>query len=269
MIMWTAAAALALLMAAVPASASGPAAAPRAGTSFATPTTASAATAWPALVITGEHTPPSSMMVDGKPVGYQTDKMHLLLQRAGVPYRIEILPWKRAYVMAVRDPLTCVYSTSRTPEREALFKWVGPINRTEWLLLGRAGHKFQLRTLEDARHLRIGSYTGDARGEYLRSRGFNVDATLNDMSNQQKLLLNRIDLWAIATRADSNILEKLSLNGKIVPVLVFNKVELYLACNPSVPDALVEYLNTVFEGMRADGSLTRIDRQYDHLRPKK
>ena len=257
MIMWKAAAALAVLVVsngAVAAGSVGPTAEMRPGPSL---------SQWHPLVLTGEHTPPSSMLVDGRPTGYQTDKMHALLQRAGVPYRIDIVPWKRAYVMAQRDPYTCVYSTTRTPERENQFKWIGPINSTEWVFLGRANQQYRLRTLEDARPLRIGVYNGDARGEFLRSRGFTVDATQNDLANQQKLLLNRIDLWAIATRADSNMMERLTLGGKIVPVLTFNKVQLYLACNPSVPDALVDRLNTTFEALRRDGTIGRIDRDYN------
>jgi len=257
MIMWKVAAALAVLVVAGSARAGGsvgPTAEMRPGPSYAD---------WHPLVLTGENTPPSSMLVDGRPTGYQTDKMHALLQRAGVPYRIEILPWKRAYVMAQRDPYTCVYSTTRTPERENQFKWVGPINSTEWVLLGRADQQYRLRTLDDARSLRIGTYNGDARGEYLRSRGFTVDATSNDMANQQKLLLNRIDLWAISVRADRNMLERLTLGGKIVPVLTFNRVQLYLACNPSVPDVLVDRLNATFEVLRRDGTLGRIERDYN------
>jgi hypothetical protein len=54
----------------------------------------------------------------------------------------------------------CIFSTARTPERDALFKWVGPTDEAEWVLLGRADHSFQLRSLEDARPLRIGTYNG-------------------------------------------------------------------------------------------------------------
>lgn len=265
--MWKSAVALAVLAAAGPVLAGGtvgPTAEVRPG-----PVQVAPAPSWPALVITGENTPPSSMLVNGKPSGYQTDKIVALMQRAGVPYRIDILPWKRAYVMAQRDPLTCVYSTSRTPDREKFFKWVGPINSTEWLLLGRAGHPYQLKTLDDARNLRIGAYNGDARGEYLRSRGFNVDSLQNDMANQQKLLLNRIDLWAVATRTDSNMLDRLTMGGKLVPVLVFNKVQLYLACNATTPDALVDRLNATFETLRRDGTLSRIDRRYEELEAQK
>lgn len=222
-----------------------------------------ATAAWPRLAITGEHTPPTSMLVNGKAIGRQTDKVREMLERLGVPHTIALLPWKRAYMMAQRDPLTCVYSTTRTAEREAQFKWVGPIVESDWVLMARADRPLRLRTLEDARPLRIGTYSGDARDEFLRSRGFNVDAVPNDAANPEKLLLNRIDVWAVATRPELNMTDQLGRNGQLVPVLAFNRVGLYLACHPSVPDRLVARMNDMFETMRRDGSFRRIDRHYD------
>jgi polar amino acid transport system substrate-binding protein len=223
---------------------------------------AAAAPVWPPLAITGENTPPTSMLVDGKPVGRQTDKVREMLERTGITYKIDILPWKRAYTMALRDPLTCVYSTTRTAEREPQFKWVGPIVETDWVLMGRADRRFRLRTLEDARALRIGTYNGDARDEFLRSRGFLVDPVQNDAANPEKLLLNRIDLWAVAVRPDTNMAQQLSRDGLLVPVLVFNRVKLYLACHNSVPDPMIERMNATFDTMRRDGTFSRIDRKY-------
>jgi polar amino acid transport system substrate-binding protein len=223
--------------------------------------------AWPHLVITGEHTPPTSMLVDGVAAGRQTDKVREMLERVGVPHTIHLLPWKRAYMMAQRDTNTCVYSTTRTAERETLFKWVGPIVESDWVLMARADRPLRLRTLEDARPLRIGTYSGDARDEFLRSRGFNVDAVQNDAVNAEKLLLNRIDLWAVAARPELNMAQQLGRDGQIVPVLSFNRVGLYLACHATVPDKLVEQMNAMFDTMRRDGSLSRIDRRYDGDKP--
>lgn len=224
---------------------------------------AAAPDAWPRLAITGEHTPPTSMLVDGKPAGRQTDKVREMLERVGVPHTIDLLPWKRAYMKAQRNPLTCVYSTTRTAEREAGFKWVGPIVQSDWVLMARADRPLRLRTLEDARPLRIGTYAGDARDEFLRSRGFTVEAVQDDAVNPEKLLLNRIDLWAVASRPELDTMRRLGRDGQLVPVLVFNRVGLYLACHPSVPDRLVARMNAMLDTMRRDGSLNRIDRRYD------
>ncbi|MCA1856870.1 ABC transporter substrate-binding protein [Massilia oculi] len=217
----------------------------------------------PRLYITTETSAPSSML-DGKwVIGIATDKVREAMQRAGVDYTIELLPWKRAFLAAQQRPDACVYSTSRTPERESQFKWVGPTDVGQWVLMARADREFKLNSLEDARGLRIGTYNGDARDAYLRARGFHVDAANEDLANAGKLLLDRIDLWAASLRSGSTILKRYGYDKKIVQVLVFNRVELYLACNRAVPDVLVQRLNTAFDAIARDGTGRRIERSYE------
>lgn len=230
--------------------------------------------AWPAvhadaqpqaapLYITTEYSPPSSMQEDGRLVGIATDKVRAALERGGIAYTMEMLPWKRAYAAALARPDSCVFSTTRTPERERLFKWAGPTDEGEWVLLGRADRQYNLATLEDARRLRIGTYNGDARDEFLRTRGFKVDPAPNDMINPRKLMMNRIDLWAAGFRRGSPVLEQHGWAATIVPVLTFNRVKLYLACNRAVPDATIAKLNEAFDAMTRDGSARRLERKYD------
>lgn len=217
------------------------------------------------LYITTESAAPSSMQDgDGRVIGIATDKVIAALERAGLPYTINLLPWKRAYAAARTRPDACVYSTTRTPEREALFKWIGPTDSAEWVLMAPAGSGIKLRALEDARPYRIGTYNGDARDAYLRSRGFRVDAAPADLINPRKLLLGRIDLWAAALRPGSPVLEQNGWSGRIVPVLVFNRIDVFLACNRAVPDEMVNRLNGAFASLEREGAMRRIERSYDH-----
>ncbi|MDQ1833199.1 substrate-binding periplasmic protein [Massilia scottii] len=229
-----------------------------------TPVHAGVAQAPPRLYITTEYSPPASMLDGERVIGYSTEKIREIMARTSISYSIDLLPWKRAYSAAVQRPDGCVYATTRTPERERLFKWVGPTDEGEWVLLGRADRAHQLTTLEDARALRIGTYNGDARDDYLRSRGFQVDPAPNDMLNPQKLLMNRIDLWAAGLRPGSGVLEQNGWAGKIVPVLVFNRIKVYLACNRAIPDPVIDKMNAALEAMNRDGTSRRLERKYDN-----
>ncbi len=224
---------------------------------------ADAQTSSDALFITTEYSPPTSMRQGADVIGSATDKVREAMARVGITYTIEILPWKRAYNSALARVDGCVYSTTRTPEREKLFKWVGPTDEGEWVLLGRADHGYRLESLEDARKLRIGTYNGDARDLYLRARGFQVDSAQNDLINPKKLMLKRIDLWAAGFRRGSSYLEANGYAGRIVPVFTFNRVKLYLACNLAVPDATIDKLNEALDAMNRDGTARRIERKYD------
>ena len=228
---------------------------------------APAPAAAPRLYVTTELSAPSSMLDKGRVIGIATDKVREAMARAGIAYTIEMLPWQRAYAAARQRPDACVYSTTRTPERERLFKWVGPTDIAQWVLMARADRKLHLRSLEDARGLRIGTYNGDARDAWLRARGFATDPTSNDLSNPQKLVLGRIDLWASSMRSGSTVLTRYGYDKQIVPVLVFNEIGVYLACNRAVPDDVIGRLNRAFEQMAQDGTVRRIERRYESWVP--
>jgi polar amino acid transport system substrate-binding protein len=215
------------------------------------------------LLITTEDAPPASMLEGEQVIGRETEKVRELMARTHTDYRIDLLPWKRAFTMAQTRPNTCVYSTAHTDERDKLFKWVGPTDEADWELWGLADHKFTLNTLEDARKLRIGTYNGDARDEFLRSRGFSVEPVTNDLLNPQKLLLKRIDLWAVGHRT-ATPMPQYGWSDKIVPLLVFNRLKIYLACSLATPDDLIARLNAALDEMRRDGTILRIEKKWEH-----
>jgi len=227
------------------------------------------AQAAPQLTILTEHSPPASMLDNGaiggagNVIGNGSDKVREVMARAGVTYTMEIQPWKRAYTAALERPDTCVFSTTRLPERERLFKWIGPTDSADWILLGRADRNYALKSLDDARKLRIGTYNGDARDAYLRERGFQVDPAQSDVLNPRKLLEGRIDLWAASMRRGSTVLQQNGWAGRIVPVLVFRQVDVYLACHRSVSDALVQKMNAAVAAMQRDGTARRIEQRYE------
>lgn len=216
------------------------------------------------LTFTTEESPPYNMLVDGKVVGIATEKVIELMSRAKQPYKIEMLPWARAYLLAMNTPQTCVFSTTRTPEREGKFKWVGPLAYNSWVLYGLADRNIHLSSLEDARSLRIGTYNSDVRDTYLRSKGFKVDTAVSDTLNPRKLLLRRIDLWATGPFEARAQLVANGWTDQIVPVLTFNRVELYLACNPGISTDVIDRLNAILHAMDNDGSSSAIERKYEN-----
>ena len=174
--------------------------------------------------------------------------------RAGIPYTMVRYPWNRAYALALERANGCVFATSRLPEREKLFQWVGPATESEWVLVGLKGRDYGIRTLADARRYRIGTYIGDARHTYLSERGFRVDAAQLDHLNPEKLRLGRIDLWASATPSGREKLYPGYFPDDFVPVLTFRTVRLYLACNRAVPAPVIARLNAAAAAVNAEAA---------------
>jgi polar amino acid transport system substrate-binding protein len=214
------------------------------------------------LMLDTEDTPPYQMQDQGRVRGFVADKVREMLNRAGLQGIIAIRPWQRAYQDAQLQSDHCVFPTTRTPEREGLFKWVGPIAFSEWTLFARADRKLRLNQLDDAKPYVIGSYNGDVRDSYLRERGFKVDTAPEDQLNPQKLLYRRIDLWVADKYGASVLLRQRGWDRDIVPVYTFRRFSLYLACNPDTPDGVLKKLGDALDRMNEDGSAAAIERRY-------
>jgi polar amino acid transport system substrate-binding protein len=217
-----------------------------------------------ALTLTTEEYPPFNMTdaQTGAPAGIAVDKVVEMMRRANEPYTITSYPWARAYQMALKADDTCVFSTSRTPERETLFTWIGPLARSDWAIFARASDARKPKALEEVRPFTIGSYLGAATGEYLKVHGYKVDLSINETQNIPKLVNNRIDYWATGEMLGKYMVGKAGLTGQIVPLFRFELSELYVACNRGFAAARAEKLNRVLKEMDRDGTSATIERKY-------
>jgi polar amino acid transport system substrate-binding protein len=216
----------------------------------------------PRLVLGTEISPPFVQLDQGRIAGITTEKIRTVMERTGVDYSLEILPFKRAYLLAQTRPDVCIFSLTRIPEREALFKWVGPIQRSDWTLFGRAGREYGVATLEDARKYRIGAYFGDVRGDALAAQGYAVSTVRERLSNPRKLLVDRIDLWVTSMQMAGTLLADNGWDKQIVPVLTFRRTELYLGCHLGVPDELIAKMNAALRALDTEGVAAAIERKY-------
>lgn len=208
-------------------------------------------------LLTEEYPPFNMALSNGQIGGLSTEILHELFQRAKLPYSIQLQPWIRAFNTTILENNTCVYSTTRTENREHQFKWVGPLLENPWVLYaGPSSPKVGL-DLESVRRYKIGGYNGDAIAQYLIARGFNVELTPTDDLNARKLMAGRIDFWATGKYLGSYLTKKEKL-PQLKPVLVFNTAFMYLACNPHVDNQLIFQLNSTLQGMQQDGSMSRI-----------
>lgn len=214
-----------------------------------------------ALQLVTEDDPPHNMLKNGKVVGISTEKLEEAFRRAGIPQQITLMPWARAYRSALTQADYCVFSAARTGERESLFKWIGPVGETEWVLYTRAGWEKPAR-LESVRDKIIGGYGQDVISIWLADHGYQVEPATSDAINPRKLLAGRIDYWASTRPRATALLAKEGLTGQVVPVLTFGRTGLYLACHRSTPDAVVHQINNALRQMQQDGTAAKIDARY-------
>jgi polar amino acid transport system substrate-binding protein len=221
------------------------------------------------LVLLTENFPPYNMAKNGKNFaqdeninGIATDIVREMFKRANVTYSLTLrFPWERIYKLALEKPGYGVFVMARLPDREKLFKWVGPIGPDDWILLAKADSKITLESLEQARQYKIGAYKGDAIAETLAKQGLKPIVVLRDQDNAKKLVNDQIDLWATGDPAGRYLARQEGVNG-LKTVLRFNSAELYLALNKDVPDETVAKLQAALDQLRKEGVVDEIMSRY-------
>lgn len=215
------------------------------------------------LDVLTEDYPPFNMQNDsGKIVGLSTEIVEELFKRAGVEYKLTLMPWKRAYEQTLSTPNTALFSTTRTPEREALFKWVGPLVSNNWVFFAKGDSTITLDSLEAAKQYSVGGYNGDAVADYLAAQGFSkLQLAANDRANAKKLDAGRIDLWASGQYLGP-YLANLEKTGLPKAIFTFKETEMSLAFHKDTPDDLIQKLNSALESMRQEGVLDQIKAKY-------
>ncbi len=216
------------------------------------------------LVLMTEEYPPFNMSdAKGKLIGISTDILRELLKEGHIDYTMTVSPWMRAMLSAKSQTDHCVFSTSRLPEREKDYSWIGPLAYNDWYLFAKAEPPRRPASLDDIKGARIGSYFGDGGVTYLQKRGFLVDVAPSDDVNPRKLEAGRIDYWASGKLSGQYLLKAQHITG-IEPVLKLERGEMYLACHPDRPRAQIARLNLLLQGLHKRGVVARIYAHYGY-----
>lgn len=221
------------------------------------------------VVLLTENFPPYNMAINGKNFareeninGIAVDIIREMFKRAGIQYNLSLrFPWDRIYKLALEKPDYGVFVTARLPEREALFKWVGPIGPDDWVLLGRSDSTIRLNSLDEAKQYKVGAYKGDAIAEYLVEKGLQPITALRDQENAKKLMAGQIDLWASGDPAGRYLAKQEGITG-LKTILRFDSAQLYLALNKEVSDEVVQKLQAELDKMRSEGLVDQIQGNY-------
>jgi len=221
-----------------------------------------------ALTLLTEENPPFNYTEKGKLVGSAADVVRELATRAGVPVKLEVLPWDAAYVRAQGEKDICLFATARLENRERLFVWIGPVATNLWAVYGKGDFALPIRSVKDLSLYRIGTVNRDGKADFLRENGVNdLRAARDDAQNPERLFLPRdnpdhIDLWITNLYSGRDAARAAKVTD-VKLVFIVSEQPLFLACSPQTDGKVVKALGDALEGMKADGSVQRITAAYE------
>jgi polar amino acid transport system substrate-binding protein len=213
-----------------------------------------------------EDWPPYNYADNGIVKGLATEIVQATLAQADSEATIHVYPWARAYNMALKQENVLIYSIRRSPEREALFKWIGPIfYQNIYLVRLKDRTDIVLTSLEDAKRYRLGVMNQDSSHHFLLRQGFeegvNLDTASSETLNVKKLFAGRIDLLvqnniSLAIRMQELELP-LSQVAKALP-LYDKDQEFFMAFSKQTSDELVNRVRKAFAQLQAAGIIDAI-----------
>ncbi len=208
--------------------------------------------------------PPLSYKLNGKPSGPSVEIVRIIQQRLNTNEKIHVYPWARGYYMVQEQPNVVLFSTTRTTQRENMFKWVGPIVEKRFSFHSKKGSKIKINYLEDAKKYKIGVIRSSNNEQFLISNGFKkLYPVVVEEQNLMKLKMGRIDLWYTDTAQSSTLMINLSMEGVAKEIYVVQKSRSYYAFNLKTPDSIVKEWQIALNHLRRTGAIRNILKKYE------
>lgn len=212
-----------------------------------------------------EEYPPVTFLQDGRPSGFVTDMVRSIGARLGVPDNIRLTSWKNAYNMGLTYPKVVLFSAERTPERENLFHWVGPVGRNSAILYARKGSGIRIGSLEEAKKVAaIATTTNWFTEQHLQREGFrNLRSSPDPRDNVRQLMNGEVQLSVFTDLTIAEIAQEAGYSlDDLEPVLTVGQTHFYIAISKDTPAGQVQAWQAALDDLKRDGSFERIYRNY-------
>ncbi|WP_170246344.1 substrate-binding periplasmic protein [Colwellia hornerae] len=204
---------------------------------------------------------------DGSLGGFSPDVVAALFKITKDHPKIQIMPWARAYEVALNNPNILIYSIARTKLRNKKFHWIGALKEERLYFWGLKKHYTKANYKVAAlKNLKIAVSRNSNSAQYLIAQGFsNIYQLANERQNMDMLFIDRVDLIlatqiTIETRAknlgyDFNKLQRLhevaALNNK-----------LSIAFSLETAPTLIKKYQAAFQQLVTNGQLAKIKEKW-------
>lgn len=227
----------------------------------------SGAAAEPYQVVTEEWAP-YNYVENSQLTGMTTEIVRAIMAQTGDDFEVVLQPSMRATQILRTRPKTIMFSLFRTPEREPLYKWVGPI-------VEESIHAYQLAdappitSLEQL--LRAPQITTRHAGlvpQMLKSLGFNnLDKSATESKLLYRMLLaGRTNIIVGDTDAGvayySRQLKIPAGTLRRIPIELYRS-SLYIAFSVDSDEQVIAKWASALEQLRRSGELARIQQRYE------
>ncbi len=216
-------------------------------------------------VYTEDYPPLTFRNSFGDITGFGSDIVYEIMKRSGQYQDIRLSLWSNGYNLALNNPSFCLFTMDRTPIRETLFNWVGPIGTNTTFFYTKTGSSVTINTIDDARALQhVGTVSSWFSDQYLREKGFtNLVAVDNPAEMVEKLMQGEVQA---AVCSDVTIGDILVSTGytyqQIQPSFSLMATDYYIAFSKGTPEDVILPWQQALNAMKTDGTYTAIKNKW-------
>jgi len=194
--------------------------------------------------------------------GASVDIVNEIQARTGHVNKLNMSLWLDAYAIVQYLPNSALFNMTRTPEREAMFQWVGPISTSRSYFYTLASSGLTVSTIEQAKALQsIATPKGWFTHDYLIQNNFqNIVATALTSTEAFQQLLNGEVQALLMTDLDIKWLAEISETpmSNLTQQLQVSDLKDYIAFSLNTPASTVQQWQQYLDAMNADGTFNTL-----------
>lgn len=205
-----------------------------------------------------------------QPTGVLVEITRALINETEVDGSIELIPWARAYEIALTESDVVLISLLKTPLRQSQFQWLGKVHEAKANMFQlKKRSDIQLDSLAQAKSLRVASVRGYGSSDFLLENGFvewnNLILVTRPEQLWEMLYRDRVDLVLFNTEAGKFEAAKSGhdpdqlVNALPIPELT---LDLFLATGLATSAETVQRLQIGLQSLQAKGTLQQIKQKW-------
>lgn len=195
-----------------------------------------------------------------------------LFKRSGYQVKFELLPWARAYSVALSEPNVVIFSMTRSNRREDKFKWIGELRELTYSFYSKKSDAtLVVSSARDVQQYTVVAVRNSFEAQSLIRQGFIVDENLvlaKDYEQAWKMLnRGRVDFTYANELIGDNVFKSLGFKSSPFFKQPF-EVEvnsLYIAASLQTDDEIFEKLKQALTSIKNDGTFFSINAQQPDL----
>ena len=209
------------------------------------------------IVFVTEEYPPFSYLENGVPAGLSVELLETALKRANIEFssdQIRLMAWPDAYRTALTTNGTGLFSTARTPERENLFRWAGPLMQCPVVLFSENPN---LKTDRPANQdLKVVAIRDDIGEQVALDAGIskeNIFLVTTPSEAVQRVIDGTSDAWAYGHYPGESLIQTIAEDPDSFYILdELTRSTYYIAFNQNTEPGFIEIIQNELDAMKQD-----------------